>query len=206
MAKSGYLAKRGLKNPKYNRYWFKLQGDVLSYYSDPSDLYFPKGNIDLRYGISAHLADKEKGKDNTYFSVVTHQRKFHFKADSAPSAKEWVKSLQKIIFRSHNDGDSVKISLPIENIIDIEDSQMIEFAETCKIRVIDNDETYAIDEVSNVERASVRLLILAVFLFFLQLWQRSPQCPPHPGRRYNGQTYPGGSPETIPSTQRWQQP
>jgi len=190
VAKSGYLAKRGLKNPKYNRYWFKLQGDVLSYYSDPSDLYFPKGNIDLRYGISAHLADKEKGKDNTYFSVVTHQRKFHFKADSAPSAKEWVKSLQKIIFRSHNDGDSVKISLPIENIIDIEDSQMIEFAETCKIRVIDNDETYAIDEVSNVERASVRLLILAVFLFFLQLWQRSPQCPPHPGRRYNGQTYP----------------
>jgi sterol 3beta-glucosyltransferase len=149
VAKSGYLAKRGLKNPKYNRYWFKLQGDVLSYYSDPSDLYFPKGNIDLRYGISAHVADKEKGKDNTYFSVVTHQRKFHFKADSAPSAKEWVKSLQKIIFRSHNDGDSVKISLPIENIIDIEDSQMIEFAETCKIRVIDNDETYAIDEVSS---------------------------------------------------------
>jgi hypothetical protein len=79
---------------------------------------------------------------------VTHQRRFHFKADSAPSAKEWVKSLQKIIFRSHNDGDSVKISLPIENIIDIEDSQVIEFAETCKIRVIDNDETYAIDEVS----------------------------------------------------------
>jgi sterol 3beta-glucosyltransferase len=149
VAKSGYFAKRGLKNPKYNRYWFKLQGDVLSYYSDPSDLYFPKGNIDLRYGISAHVADKEKGKDNTYFTLVTHQRTFHFKADSAPSAKEWVKSLRKIIFRSHNDGDSVKISLPIENIIDIEDSHVVDFAETCKIRVIDNDETYAIDEVSN---------------------------------------------------------
>lgn len=65
-----------------------------------------------------------------------------------PSAKEWVKSLQRVIFRSHNDGDSVKISLPISNVIDIEDSQMIEFADTCKIRVIDNDETYAIDEVS----------------------------------------------------------
>jgi sterol 3beta-glucosyltransferase len=58
-----------------------------------------------------------------------------------------VKALQKIIFRSHNDGDSVKISLPIENVIDVEDSPVIEFAETCKIRVIDNDETYAIDEV-----------------------------------------------------------
>ncbi|PVH87910.1 glycosyltransferase family 1 protein [Cadophora sp. DSE1049] len=146
VVKSGYLSKSGRRNPKYNRYWFRLKDDVLSYYSDPSDLYFPSGNIDLRYGISANVAEKEKGKDATHFTVVTHQRKYNFKADSAPSAKEWVKSLQKIIFRSHNEGDSVKISLPIENIIDIEDSQIIDFADTCKIRVIDNDETYAIDE------------------------------------------------------------
>jgi sterol 3beta-glucosyltransferase len=112
-------------------------------------LYFPSGNIDLRYGISASVSDKDNGKDATHFEVVTHQRRLHFKADSIPSAKEWVRALQKIIFRSHNDGDSVKISLPIENIIDIEDSQIIDFADTCKIRVIDNDETYAIDEVSN---------------------------------------------------------
>ena len=152
--KSGYLSKSGRRNPKYNRYWFRLKGDVLSYYSDPSDLYFPSGNIDLRYGISANVVDKEKGKDATHFTVVTHQRKFNFKADSVPSAKEWVKALQKIIFRSHNDGDSVKISLPIENIIDIEESQIIDFADTCKIRVIDNDETYAIDEVGSVDPIS----------------------------------------------------
>ncbi|KAI6708439.1 hypothetical protein JHW43_009028 [Diplocarpon mali] len=144
VVKSGYLSKSGRRNPKYNRYWFRLKDDVLSYYSDPSDLYFPSGNIDLRYGISATVVDKEK--DATHFTLVTHQRVFNFKADSVPSAKEWVKSLQKIIFRSHNEGDSVKISLPIENIIDIEDSQIIDFADTCKIRVIDNDETYAIDE------------------------------------------------------------
>jgi sterol 3beta-glucosyltransferase len=90
VAKSGYLQKRGLKNPKYNRYWFRLKGDVLSYYTDPSDLYFPSGNIDLRYGISASVTEKDKAKDGTgtYFTVVTHQRKFHFKADSAPSAAE----------------------------------------------------------------------------------------------------------------------
>jgi sterol 3beta-glucosyltransferase len=116
---------------------------VLSYYTDPSDKYFPAGNIDLRYGISASVVDKEK----TFFEVITNHRRYQFHADSIPSAKEWVKALQKIIFRSHNDGDSVKISLPIENVIDVEDSPVIEFAETCKIRVIDNDETYAIDEV-----------------------------------------------------------
>ncbi|KAL8655593.1 MAG: hypothetical protein Q9226_002989 [Calogaya cf. arnoldii] len=146
-AKSGYLAKRGKQNPKFSRYWFILKGDVLSYFTNPSDLYFPSGNIDLTYGISASLVDsKEKGKESTSFSVVTNERVYHFKADSPSSAKEWVKTLQKVIFRSHNDGDSIKISLPVENIIDIEESPVIDFAKTLKIRVVDSDETYAIDE------------------------------------------------------------
>lgn len=148
VTKSGHLSKRGKQNPHFQRYWFTLKGDVLSYYADPSDLYFPSGNIDLRYGISAALSEhKDKGKDATHFTVTTHQRTYFFKADSAASAKEWVKTLQKVIFRSHNDGDSVKIFLPIENVIDIEESPVIDFAETFKIRVVDNDETYAIDEV-----------------------------------------------------------
>lgn len=146
--KSGYLSKRGKQNPKYNRFWFILKGDVLSYYTDPSDLYFPSGNIDLGYGISASLIwHKEKGKDVKDFSVVTHQRVYQFKADSIASAKEWVKILQKVIFRSHNDGDSVKISMPVQNVIDVEESPVVEFAETIKIRVVDSGETYAIDEV-----------------------------------------------------------
>ncbi|KAI4260866.1 MAG: hypothetical protein LQ352_000021 [Teloschistes flavicans] len=147
VAKSGYLAKRGKQNPKFSRYWFVLKGDVLAYFTDPSDLYFPSGNIDLTYGISASLDEsKEKSKDTSSFSVVTNQRIYHLKADSPSSAKEWVKTLQKVIFRSHNDGDSVKISLPVENVIDIEESPVIDFAKTLKVRVVDSDETYAIDE------------------------------------------------------------
>ncbi|KAK7745822.1 Sterol 3-beta-glucosyltransferase [Cytospora paraplurivora] len=144
VTKSGYLSKSGKRNPKYNRYWFRLKGDVFSYFRDPSNLYFPHGQIDLRYGISASITDKDK--DGVHFSVETDHRTYHFRADSAPSAKEWVKCLQRVIFRSHNDGDSVKISLPIANVIDVEEAQMLELADTCKIRVIDNDETYAIDE------------------------------------------------------------
>ncbi|MCJ1312147.1 Sterol 3-beta-glucosyltransferase [Agyrium rufum] len=146
-AKSGYLAKRGKNNPKFNRYWFTLKGDVLSYYTDPSDLYFPSGTIDLRYGVSAALVDsKEKGKEAIHFTVTTQNRTFNFRGDSSESAKEWVKNLQKVIFRSHNDGDSVKISIPIENVLDIEESPVIDFAETFKVRVVDSNETYAIDE------------------------------------------------------------
>lgn len=145
--KSGYLYKRGKKNPRYNRYWFSLKGDVLSYYADPSNLYFPSGHVDLRYGISASLSEKDKGKETRDFQVTTDQRTYYFRADSPASAKEWVKALQKVIFRTHNDGDSIKVSFPIENIMDVEESPMAEFAETLKIRVVDSGDTYAIDEV-----------------------------------------------------------
>ncbi|RMD39290.1 hypothetical protein DV735_g5844, partial [Chaetothyriales sp. CBS 134920] len=147
ISKNGYLSKRGKSNPRYNRYWFVLKGDVLSYYSNPAQQYFPQNSIDLRYGISANLsADKDKRKDCTEFSVTTDHRTYYFRADTPASADEWVKSLQRTIFRSHNDGDSVKISLPIDNVIDIDESPVVEFAETIKIRVIENDESYAIDE------------------------------------------------------------
>lgn len=121
---------------------------MLSYFVDPSDLYFPNGHIDLRYGIQASLVDSKDGKDPTAFTVTTDQRKYYFRADSAPSAKEWVKSLQKVIFRTHNEGDSVKISIPVANVMGVEESPVLEFAETIKLNVVDNDDTYAIDEVS----------------------------------------------------------
>lgn len=147
--KSGFLAKRGKNNPKYNRYWFVLKGDVLSYYADSSNLYFPSGHVDLRYGISASLGEsKPKGLEVKDFQVTTDQGTYSFRAESHASAKEWVKSLQQVIFRSHNEGDSVKVSFPIENVIDLEESPMTEFAKTFKIRVVDSGESFAIDEVS----------------------------------------------------------
>jgi hypothetical protein len=103
-----------------------------------------------------------------------------------------VKALQKIIFRTHNEGDSVKISLPIENIIDIEDSQIVDFADTCKIRVIDNDETYAIDEVSDCVPLSTPLAdLFRVFFLFLQFWQGSIECSANFGRGHHSTTNSG---------------
>ncbi|KAF1979951.1 sterol 3-beta-glucosyltransferase [Bimuria novae-zelandiae CBS 107.79] len=145
VSKTGYLSKRG--RSKYNRYWFILRGDVLGYYTNPTELYFPRNRINLQYAVSAEvLESKDKHKDETIFTVTTDEKTFRFKADSAVSAKEWVRSIQKVIFRTHNEGNSVKISLPIRNVLEIEESTILDFAETVKIRVIDNDETYAIDE------------------------------------------------------------
>ncbi|KAK8070244.1 Sterol 3-beta-glucosyltransferase, partial [Apiospora phragmitis] len=166
VTKDGYMAKSGKRTSKYTRYWFRLKGDILSYYHDASNLYYPHGQVDLRYGISAEITDK--AKEGVNFSVTTNHRTYYFRADSASSAKEWVKSLQRVIFRSHNDGDTVKISLPIANIMDVEETNMdnLGFADTVKIRVIDNDETFAIDEYFfsffNSGEAAIRLLKLLV--------------------------------------------
>ncbi|TLD35369.1 26S protease regulatory subunit [Venturia nashicola] len=146
IALSGHLAKRGLHNPRYNRYYCELKGDVFAYYDNPSTRYFPSGQIDLRAGVSANIADREKNKDGAYFTLVTDKREYMFKADTTTSAREWVKALQKVIFRAHNDGDSVKVSLPIDHIMDIEEVKILDVAQTIKIRVYDNDETYSIDE------------------------------------------------------------
>jgi sterol 3beta-glucosyltransferase len=102
----------------------------------------------LRYATSAKILEaKKKDEEETVFTVTTDERAVQFKADSAASAKEWVRSIQKVIFRTHNEGNSVKISLPIQNILEIEESAILDFANTVKVRVIDNDETFAIDEV-----------------------------------------------------------
>jgi sterol 3beta-glucosyltransferase len=140
------MSKRG--RSKYNRYWFVLRGDVLSYYTNPAELYFPRNRINLQYAVSAEaIESNKKGEEETIFLVTTDERKYQFKADSAASAKEWVRSIQKVIFRTHNEGNSVKISLPIQNVIEIEESSILDFAKTVKVRVVDNGETFALDEV-----------------------------------------------------------
>lgn len=106
--------------------------------------------------MSAEIVEpKKKNEEETTFTVTTDERTYQFKADSAVSAKEWVRSIQKVIFRTHNEGNSVKISLPIQNVLEIEESAILDFANTVKVRVIDNDETFAIDEV----HTSTRMLL-----------------------------------------------
>jgi sterol 3beta-glucosyltransferase len=167
VSKTGYLFKRG--RSKYNRYWFILRGDVLSYYTNPAELYFPRNRINLQYAMSAEILEpKKKIEEETTFTVTTDERTYQFKADSAVSAKEWVKSIQKVIFRTHNEGNSVKISLPIENVLEIEESAILDFANTVKVRVIDNDETFAIDEV-HMHHFMRRKVLLTTTVLFLVL-------------------------------------
>lgn len=182
-SKTGYLYKRG--RSKYNRYWFILKGDVLAYYTNPADLYFPRNRINLQYGISASVIElKDKHKEDTTFTVTTDERTYQFKADSAASAKEWARSIQKVIFRTHNEGNSVKISLPTQNVLDIEESTILDFADTVKIRVIDNDETFAIDDYffSFFSHGQDALNVLRIMVNDNDAHGPSPQRPGHDGQ------------------------
>lgn len=144
--KTGHLGKCGKHSYSYKQYWFVLKGDNFCYYKSSAEPYSPLGVVDLRYAISADVS-QEKDSHGKDFIITTHDRTYLYRAETAASAKEWVKQLQKVIFRSHNDGDSVKISLPIQRILDAEKTEVVDFAETVKLRVYDNDEdTYAVDE------------------------------------------------------------
>lgn len=58
-----------------------------------------------------------------------------------------INTLQKAIFRAKQIGDSVKIVLRCDNILDIEKTAAFEFADYLRIRTVDNDDSYAMDEV-----------------------------------------------------------
>jgi sterol 3beta-glucosyltransferase len=106
--KSGYLYKKSQTTRRRHRYWFILKNDVLSYYDNPADLYFPSGTIDVRHAITAETDqndEKQKG-----ILVYMQNRSYQLRADSQASAVQWVKQLQKIIFKTRNQGNNVKVN------------------------------------------------------------------------------------------------
>jgi hypothetical protein len=56
-------------------------------------------------------------------------------------------TLQKAIFRAKNNGTSLKITLPFENILDIEQTEAFEFQKFLKIRAVGIDDSFVVDEV-----------------------------------------------------------
>jgi sterol 3beta-glucosyltransferase len=150
VVKKGYLAKRGRHDPRYTRYHCELKDGAVRFYDNASQIYTPKGSIDLRFSISAMLdPDSKKPKDEVvHIKLVNRAREYWLKADSPQEARDWVKQLQRMIFKCHNDGDSVKICIRIEDIVDLEESQFLDVSDTVKIKVSDQNETYAVDDVS----------------------------------------------------------
>src|SRR5271154_5649679 len=100
----------------------------------------------------------DKDEKHKGFHLFTMNRVYHLRADSNASARQWVKQLQKIIFKSRNQGNNVKviilfeavvniqISIPIANVLEVEEVHLLGSSDTLKMTVVDNDETFAMDE------------------------------------------------------------
>ncbi|RUP44741.1 hypothetical protein BC936DRAFT_149062, partial [Jimgerdemannia flammicorona] len=141
--KSGFLLKKARTTKIYTRYYFELKNDVLSWCESSSDIYYSLGVIDLKYVLE--VRQSKHGGEHA-FKLVTVDRPYELRADTRQSMLEWINTLKKAIFRAKQNGDSVKIALRSDNILDIEKMAAFEFVDYVRIRTVDNDESYAMDE------------------------------------------------------------
>ncbi|KAI8874783.1 PH-domain-containing protein, partial [Backusella circina FSU 941] len=140
--KNGHLLLKKSGN-NYERYYFELKDDVLTWYENSSDHYSPLGKIDLKYVLTVRKSKKKKYG----IRIVTMNKAWHLQADTDAAVIEWTNTLQKAIFRAKNNGTSLKITLPFENILDMEQTEAFEFQKFLKIRAVGIDDSFVVDEV-----------------------------------------------------------
>ncbi|KAF9901840.1 Sterol 3-beta-glucosyltransferase [Lobosporangium transversale] len=139
--KEGFFSKKSRTTMQFTRHWFVLKNDVLSYYANQSDVYFPLNTIDLKHALHA---ESSPNNDLT-FHIFTENRKHTFKTDSGLSRQDWVKAIQKSILHATMEGNKVKISIPLSIVLGVEMNNM-NFAEAIQVRVLENEESLAIEE------------------------------------------------------------
>lgn len=101
--KSGPLYKKHHRTKLSPKFWVVLRDNVLSWYDNSNDPYFPRGNVPLQYASSC------ESLDSTRFKLRTSERNYTFTADSEANATEWVRVIQKAIFKVQHEGESVKV-------------------------------------------------------------------------------------------------
>ncbi len=119
-----------------------LKGGKLSWFDSDRDPYFPQGHIDLRK-VSA-VEPSQNNKDR--FKVTTPARRFTFLAEDEQSRDAWITALQKETFRAQNQGESVRISIPLETVMSVETTLSVDGTEMVCITVVDEAGDFSIDE------------------------------------------------------------
>ncbi|KAF9906440.1 Sterol 3-beta-glucosyltransferase [Linnemannia zychae] len=132
--KEGFFSKKSTTTTKFSRYWFILKNDILSYYSDQSEVYYPIKSIDLKDALSA----EPSLKNELAFYIHMPSRRIKFKTDSELARADWVKAIQKSIFHAKMNEDNVKISIPLSYVKGIE-LNPTSFVDTIQLTVKDTD-------------------------------------------------------------------
>nr|XP_019049094.1 sterol 3-beta-glucosyltransferase [Kwoniella bestiolae CBS 10118]OCF28024.1 sterol 3-beta-glucosyltransferase [Kwoniella bestiolae CBS 10118] len=139
VVKTGPLYKKASRTKLNTKFWVVLKNDVLSWYESTADPYFPKGNISLQYCSSCDAVDETK------FKVRTAERNYTFTADTEASRDEWIKAIQKVMFKIQHEGESVKLIIPLQAVLELERSPTLEFAETIEIKCVDPEDQMSVE-------------------------------------------------------------
>ncbi|KAI8148737.1 hypothetical protein BJV82DRAFT_196949 [Fennellomyces sp. T-0311] len=142
--RTGYLLIKttGKMGTGFDRYYFELKNDVLEWHESATDMYSPKGKVDLKDALAVRTSKKREHG----FKIITMNKTWHIQADTHAAMLEWINMLQKAIFKAKNAGNSVKVSLPFENILDIEQTEAFEFQQFIQIRAVGIDDSFVMDE------------------------------------------------------------
>ncbi|KAI7822657.1 hypothetical protein BC939DRAFT_503666 [Gamsiella multidivaricata] len=139
--KEGYFLKKSKTTKQFTRYWFILKNDVLSYYSNQSDIYSPSKTIALKHALSAEPSPK----NDLDFHIFMNNRKYTFRTDSPLLKMDWVKAISNSIFHAGMKGEKVKISIPLGNVLDMELNTMA-FAQAIHVKAVESDESFAVED------------------------------------------------------------
>ncbi|KAL2920101.1 Sterol 3-beta-glucosyltransferase [Polyrhizophydium stewartii] len=132
--KAGFL-KRQSSTGLFSTYWFVLKRDVLYWYNNSTDLYYPVSNILLR-NIVDIIPSKSRA---TVFKIRTNRKLYVFEADTETLRSEWISVLRAAIFRGRNIGDDVRVVFPLAAVSDISVTKTTGLDDSLRIKVVDSD-------------------------------------------------------------------
>lgn len=131
-----------------SRYWCILKGTLLSLFNSPTEVYFPVLTIDLSNVTDIELEKDPKTNTTTCnFRISTNEKTFKFIADSEFAAKTWYNTLKRQHFATENmEDNSVSLKIPLPNILELDEEEIINQSVTMRLRALESKETYAIDD------------------------------------------------------------
>ncbi|KAJ3088772.1 Sterol 3-beta-glucosyltransferase [Quaeritorhiza haematococci] len=141
--KSGFLKKRtryGVRK-QYVTYWFVLRDDMVKFFENSTNIYYPISGFHLKHVKSIEPAPSAKRP--FLFKVVTGQndgeKTYYLQADTEIAMQEWIRTMKASAFRAKNEGEDVKIVLPYANISEIELNRASPNTDTVRLKVVDDE-------------------------------------------------------------------
>ena len=69
----------------FDRYYFELKNDMLEWHESATDMYSPKGKIDLKDALAVRTSKKRQHG----FKIITMNKTWHIQADTHAAMLEW---------------------------------------------------------------------------------------------------------------------